>query len=335
MADVVAVADPGQTQAPEIPVTLPEREEVGQRLARVLLIGERVHHGIPAGQLVHGRLGEGPGRDRVDPPAEVPGDVGDRLPRPSPMSRPARYTRPPRAGPCRPRRSHGSGATASRTRAPASGRRAASWRRGPSSGPSTRRRGGTGPRRRAPRDPRSRGGASRLGLPEGIPHDRHRAIRVASSTMSGGVMEDLLARREDQEAPVAARVDDGARRSSSMPTRRPLPRTSRIAGTVAASAPEPSDQVRPSPDRRSGSRSSSIVVKVATPTVVAKGFPPNVVPWVPAISTLAHASRATIAPIGIPLARAFASASRRARRPSAGIPRDGRSVPCRSGSRRT
>ena len=48
-------------------------------------------------------------------------------------------------------------------------------------------------------------------------------------------------------------------------------------------------------------------MKVATPTVVANGLPPKVVPWLPATSTRAHASRATIAPIGIPLASAFAS----------------------------
>ena len=48
-------------------------------------------------------------------------------------------------------------------------------------------------------------------------------------------------------------------------------------------------------------------MKVATPTVVANGFPPNVVPWVPAIITRATLSRATIAPIGMPLASALAS----------------------------
>ena len=85
-----------------------------------------------------------------------------------------------------------------------------------------------------------------------------------------------------------------------------MPRTSRIAGTLAASARRRPIRCVPTRSARSGSRSSSIVVKVATPTVVANGFPPNVVPWLPAIITRAHASRATIAPIGIPLARALA-----------------------------
>ena len=33
-------------------------------------------------ELVHGRLGEGPGDDDVDPPPEVPGHIRDRFPSP-------------------------------------------------------------------------------------------------------------------------------------------------------------------------------------------------------------------------------------------------------------
>jgi hypothetical protein len=38
VADVVAVADPRQPRRPEVDAALPQRKEVGERLARVLEI---------------------------------------------------------------------------------------------------------------------------------------------------------------------------------------------------------------------------------------------------------------------------------------------------------
>ena len=46
---------------------------------------------------------------------------------------------------------------------------------------------------------------------------------------------------------------------------------------------------------------------VASATEVTNGVPPKVDPWVPAIRTLAMSSRVSMAPIGTPLASAFAS----------------------------
>ena len=58
---------------------------------------------------------------------------------------------------------------------------------------------------------------------------------------------------------------------------------------------------------RSGSFSSSSVVSTVSPTAVANGLPPKVLPWVPGVKAWATSSVASVAPIGIPLARALAT----------------------------
>ena len=61
---------------------LAQRQAVGQRLARVLVVGQRVDHVQPrrrGGELLEQPLRERPDDDRVDPALEVARDVGDRL----------------------------------------------------------------------------------------------------------------------------------------------------------------------------------------------------------------------------------------------------------------
>ena len=113
---------------------------------------------------------------------------------------------------------------------------------------STRRRGGRGPRRRR-REVRDREEVLHgLACRRASPTIATARSASPSSTMSGGVMRRIFSPGcEDQEAPVAARVDDRpARRSSSMPTgglaAHLLDRRNR--GRQRA---QPSDQVRPHP----------------------------------------------------------------------------------------
>ncbi len=94
---------------------------------------------------------------------------------------------------------------------------------------------------------------------------------------------------------------------SSAPIRSPLPRTARTAGFAAWMARSPSIKYRPMRVARSQSLPSRIVVRVASATEVTNGVPPNVDPCVPATRTVAISSRVSMAPIGTPLARAFAS----------------------------
>ncbi len=58
---------------------------------------------------------------------------------------------------------------------------------------------------------------------------------------------------------------------------------------------------------RSGIFSSITVARVASATELTKGVPPKVDPCVPGVRTLATSSRASMAPIGTPLARALAT----------------------------
>ena len=81
---VVAVADvrdrpPAQRPEPE---PLAKREEVGDGLARMFFVGERVHH-VQAprrgGEFLEHLLRERPDDDPVDPSLQITGHVGDRL----------------------------------------------------------------------------------------------------------------------------------------------------------------------------------------------------------------------------------------------------------------
>ena len=80
--DVVAVADVGDRAAAQRPEPLLQREEVGERLAGMLLVGERVDRRAAAAAAANSCssvLREGPDDHGVDPAFEVARDVGDRL----------------------------------------------------------------------------------------------------------------------------------------------------------------------------------------------------------------------------------------------------------------
>ena len=80
--DVVAVADKGERAAGQCSPPFPKRDEIGERLARMLLIGQRVDHVEPAGG--RSEFGEHGLRKRADdhgvnPPLQISGDVGHRF----------------------------------------------------------------------------------------------------------------------------------------------------------------------------------------------------------------------------------------------------------------
>jgi hypothetical protein len=82
--DVVAVADEGDRPAAQRPEVLAQRETVGERLARMLVVAERVHDVEPrrrGGELGEHALGIGPDHHGGDPALEVARDVGHRLAR--------------------------------------------------------------------------------------------------------------------------------------------------------------------------------------------------------------------------------------------------------------
>ena len=81
-ADVVAVADEGDAPAVERAPALGQRLHVGQRLARMLFVAERVDDvqlRRDLGDLVQPLLAERADHHRVDPALEVAGHVVDRL----------------------------------------------------------------------------------------------------------------------------------------------------------------------------------------------------------------------------------------------------------------
>ena len=81
MAHVVAVADVGEFQAAQVAEALFEREEIGERLARMKAVGKRVDDGDArvCGELVERFLREHARDDAVHPALEAFRDVGDRL----------------------------------------------------------------------------------------------------------------------------------------------------------------------------------------------------------------------------------------------------------------
>jgi hypothetical protein len=82
VADVVAVAEVRDAHVVEAAETLANRHDVGERLARVELVGEAVDDrdlGV-LGQFVHVALRESANHDRVEVAREDMGRVLDRLP---------------------------------------------------------------------------------------------------------------------------------------------------------------------------------------------------------------------------------------------------------------
>ena len=82
--DVVAVADERDRAPRQLAQALLQRQAVGQRLARMLLVGERVDDPEARGgdgERLEARLGVGADDGAVDPAFQIPRDVGDRLAR--------------------------------------------------------------------------------------------------------------------------------------------------------------------------------------------------------------------------------------------------------------
>ena len=80
--DVVPVADEGQNEPIEMTEMFSERQQIGQSLARMLVVGEGVDN-RDAGlgrEFRDDRVIERAGHNGVDPALEVVGDVGDALP---------------------------------------------------------------------------------------------------------------------------------------------------------------------------------------------------------------------------------------------------------------
>ena len=132
--DVVAVADEGQRAAGERSEPFLQRDEISQRLARMLFVGQRVDHVEALGrrrEFFERPLRERPDDDGMDPALEISGDVGDRLAASQRHVGLQRDDLPARARAPRFQRWSASEATAFRTASPRSGPRA----RGPSGHP--------------------------------------------------------------------------------------------------------------------------------------------------------------------------------------------------------
>ena len=201
--DVVVVADPGDGAAGERAELLAHREQVGQRLARVGVVGQQVddRHGVGARPCARARRGRRPGRRAARGSRRAPG----RCPRRSRgrrrrSRRAARRRVPAELDDAPSRRSGGCAATASRTAAPRPGRRAA--------GRGRRARPGRAPR---PARPATRSSISRKCL-IGAPSARTPA-RIATRLVDLGV-GDGERRREPQRGGGDG-VDDEARRRGS------------------------------------------------------------------------------------------------------------------------
>src|SRR5215469_1879233 len=81
MAHVIAVANIGELQTSQIAEAFLESEEIGQGLAGMKLVGERVDYGNGGvcGQLIQSFLGEDPRDDALHPALEIPSDIANRL----------------------------------------------------------------------------------------------------------------------------------------------------------------------------------------------------------------------------------------------------------------
>jgi hypothetical protein len=80
--DVVAVSDEGDRAAPETAPGLLQRETVGERLAGMFFVGERVEHAQPRSRcrkLAQLVLTVGPDDGGEHPSLEIPGDVRERF----------------------------------------------------------------------------------------------------------------------------------------------------------------------------------------------------------------------------------------------------------------
>ncbi len=155
--------------------------------------------------------------------------------------------------------------------------------------------------------------------------------RKRSVAGPGRVQDDPLLERLAQPPP----APHAAPREGRRPPSAPVARTA-VSLPVAAQALEPRPQtVAEHAARRASNASSSITSSVASAAAATSGPPPKVDAVVAgAQSTSAASPPATQAPIGSPLASAFAAVNTSGRRGSARTPRACRCGPCRTGSRR-
>ena len=81
MRHVIAVADEGQLQSVQAAEMLLHREHVGQRLAGMIKIAQRVdhRHARPARQFIDGGLRENARDDALGPAIQIAGDIFHRL----------------------------------------------------------------------------------------------------------------------------------------------------------------------------------------------------------------------------------------------------------------
>ncbi len=125
--DVVAVADERDRTAAYRSPTLLKRQEVGDRLTRMLLVSQRVDDVQAFGgrrELPQQLLRERPDHDRIDPALEVPGDIGRPVRARQGRRRAAAPARGRRVRARRSRTSNGCEATACERAAPRACRRA-------------------------------------------------------------------------------------------------------------------------------------------------------------------------------------------------------------------
>src|SRR5688572_27077467 len=312
VADVVAVADPGQPGLGQVDAALPQREVVRQRLARVLEIAEPVddRHRRVAGQAFHGRMRVHARGDPVDPAREVARDVGHRLARAQPDLVAGEIDGPAAelddADLERHARAQGLLLEDQRERSAVQRRRPA-----PGLPPVLE----VGRQREEPEEALPREVVDReqvlhfASRPSTSPMISSARRHSAGSTTSGGARRSTFSPAVSVSSPASrqASMTGPAGLPSSMPMSSPLPRTSLMIGSFLPSSRRPSISSPPRWASRSGSLSPMTVVSMASATEVTNAEPAKVEPWEPAVSTEATCSRQSMAPMGMPLASALAS----------------------------
>src|SRR5438876_2433037 len=311
VAHVVTVADPCEPHRADVDAPLPQREEVGERLTRVLGVGEPVDYGDGrvAGERLDRRVRVDARGDTVYPAREVPRHVRNRLARAQADLRarevngaPAELDDPDLEGDAGPE-----GRLLEDQRHRAAGERRAA----PSRLPALLEVRGELEylERRVARQVRRREKVAHHALGRSAVSTISSARSQWSSSMiRGGTRRSTFSPADRTRSPAfrqASRMGLTGR-SSSTPMSRPRPRTSRIPTGPCANRLRPSMRRRPIRAARSGIFSPSTVWSVASATEVTNGVPPNVEPCVPGPSARATSSRVSMAPIGTPLASALA-----------------------------
>src|SRR5262249_27702284 len=305
-------SDPDEPHGGEVDAALPQREEVGQGLARVFEVAQRVdhRHRRVAGQALHGLVRVHARSDPVHPERENARGIGHRLARAEAALGAGKVDRAAAQLDDSDLEGHPRSERwllEDQREGPPAQRRAA-----PAGFPALLERG---------RDAEEvlRPLAAQIRRREEVAHGwlgaraRSTAARARSqsrsSAISGGANRITLspALRMSTPASRQASTMGAAATVSSAPMSRPRPLTARTTGCFVAKRRRPSIRYRPILAARSGIFSSSTVVKLAIATAVTNGLPPNVVPCVPGVSTLPTSRVASVAPMGRPFASALAT----------------------------